>query len=50
VADARNAAPTGDESEEQLAARSRREEDLKRRKAKNRAASKRSRQARKRNR
>jgi len=50
VSDARSAAPAGDESDAQLAARSQREEDLKRRKARNRAAAKRSRAARKRNR
>jgi hypothetical protein len=50
VSDARSAAPAGDDSEAQLAARSQREEDLKRRKARNRAAAKRSRAARKRNR
>jgi hypothetical protein len=50
VSDARSAAPTGDDTEEQHDAKLRREEDIKRRKAKNRAAAKRSRAARKRNR
>jgi hypothetical protein len=49
VADARSVAPTID-TEEQSVSRERREEDIKRRKAKNRAAAKRSRQARKKNR
>ena len=50
VSDARSAAPAKDETDEQLASKARREEDIKRRKAKNRAAAKRSRAARKRNR
>jgi hypothetical protein len=50
VSDARNAAPAKGDSEDQLASKARREEDLKRRKAKNRAAAKRSRAARKKNR
>jgi uncharacterized oligopeptide transporter (OPT) family protein len=50
ISDARSAAPTGDETAEQLQSKARREEDIKRRKAKNRAAAKRSRAARKRNR
>jgi uncharacterized oligopeptide transporter (OPT) family protein len=50
VSDARSVAPTGDDTEEQLQSKARREEDIKRRKAKNRAAAKRSRAARKRNR
>jgi hypothetical protein len=50
VSDARNVAPAKDDTEEQLASKARKEEDIKRRKAKNRAAAKRSRAARKRNR
>ncbi|HWI70707.1 MAG TPA: hypothetical protein VNT55_02035 [Baekduia sp.] len=50
VSDARSAAPAKEPTEELEAARLRKEEDIKRRKARNRAASKRSRQARKRNR
>jgi hypothetical protein len=50
VSDARSVAPTVETTEEGEASRARKEEDLKRRKAKNRAATKRSRQARKRNR
>jgi hypothetical protein len=50
VSDARQAAPTGDETDAQHEAKLRREEDIKRRKARNRAAAKRSRAARKRNR
>jgi hypothetical protein len=50
VTDARNAAPAEDDSDETRATKARREEDLKRRKARNRAAAKRSRAARKRNR
>jgi D-arabinose 1-dehydrogenase-like Zn-dependent alcohol dehydrogenase len=49
VRDARSVAPTID-TDTQLESRERREEDIKRRKAKNRAAAKRSRAARKRNR
>ena len=49
LADARSAAPTGD-TETVAESRARKEEDIKRRKAKNRAATKRSRAARKRNR
>jgi hypothetical protein len=49
VRDAREVAPTIS-TDEQLETRERREEDIKRRKAKNRAAAKRSRAARKRNR
>jgi hypothetical protein len=50
VTDARNAAPAQDDSEDTRASKAQREEDLKRRKARNRAAAKRSRAARKRNR
>lgn len=50
VSDARSHAPAEDRTGEQEAARTRREEDIKRRKARNRAAAKRSRAARKRNR
>ena len=50
VSDARSHAPTGDETEDQHVEKLRREDDIKRRKAKNRAAAKRSRAARKRNR
>jgi hypothetical protein len=50
VSDARSAAPAKEPTEELEAARVRKEEDIKRRKARNRAAAKRSRQARKRNR
>jgi hypothetical protein len=50
VTDARNAAPAPDDSDEARASKARREEDLKRRKSRNRAATKRSRAARKRNR
>jgi hypothetical protein len=50
VADARNVAPAGDETETKAEAKARQEADVKRRKAKNRAAAKRSRAARKRNR
>lgn len=50
VSDARSHAPTEDRTGEQEAVRARREEDIKRRKARNRAAAKRSRAARKRNR
>jgi hypothetical protein len=50
VSDARSAAPVAESTEETEAARARKEEDIKRRKARNRAAAKRSRQARKRNR
>lgn len=50
VSDARSVAPTVEQTEETEASRARKEEDIKRRKAKNRAAAKRSRQARKRNR
>jgi uncharacterized oligopeptide transporter (OPT) family protein len=50
VTDARSVAPSVDDSEEQAEAKSRREADLKRRKAKNRAAAKRSRAQRKKNR
>jgi hypothetical protein len=50
LADARSVAPTVETTEEGEAARARKEEDLKRRKSKNRAAAKRSRAARKRNR
>ncbi|WCB94171.1 hypothetical protein DSM104299_02900 [Baekduia alba] len=50
VTDARSHAPVKDDTEEQHESRLRKEEDIKRRKAKNRAATKRSRQARKRNR
>ena len=50
VSDARSVAPTADLTEETEASRARKEEDLKRRKTKNRAAAKRSRAARKRNR
>jgi hypothetical protein len=50
ISDARSVAPTGEETDEQLQSKARREEDIKRRKAKNRAAAKRSRAARKRNR
>lgn len=50
VSDARSHAPVEDITDVQEAARVRKEEDVKRRKAKNRAAGKRSRAARKRNR
>jgi hypothetical protein len=50
VSDARSHAPVEQKTELQEAARAKREEDIKRRKAKNRAAAKRSRAARKRNR
>jgi hypothetical protein len=50
ITDARSVAPTVQETEEGEAARARKEEDLKRRKAKNRDAAKRARAARKRNR
>jgi hypothetical protein len=50
VSDARSVAPAGDEPETKAEAMARQEADLKRRKARNRAASKRSRAARKRNR
>ena len=50
VTDARKVAPTGDDSETVTEARSRQEADLKRRKARNRAAAKRSRASRKKNR
>jgi uncharacterized oligopeptide transporter (OPT) family protein len=50
VTDARSVAPTGDETEEVEESRKRKEADLKRRKAKNRATAKRSRAARKKNR
>jgi hypothetical protein len=50
VSDARSVAPTGDDSDELQESKAQREADLKRRKAKNRAAAKRSRAARKRNR
>jgi hypothetical protein len=50
VSDARSHAPVEEETEDQHVAKLRQEEDIKRRKAKNRAAAKRSRQARKRNR
>jgi hypothetical protein len=50
VSDARNHAPVEEKTEEQEASRVRREEDIKRRKARNRAATKRSRAARKKNR
>jgi hypothetical protein len=50
LTDARGRAPVEDPTDEQDAARERKEEDLKRRKAKNRAAAKRSKAARKRNR
>jgi hypothetical protein len=50
ISDARSVAPTVQETEEGEAARARKEEDLKRRKAKNREAAKRARAARKRNR
>ncbi|HET6509295.1 MAG TPA: hypothetical protein VFG42_21035 [Baekduia sp.] len=50
VSDARSHAPVEELTDTQEAARTRREEDIKRRKAKNRAAAKRSRAARKRNR
>jgi hypothetical protein len=50
LADARSVAPTEDETEVQHAAKLRKEEDIKRRKAKSRDASKRARAARKRNR
>jgi hypothetical protein len=50
VSDARSAAPAEDDSDETRVSKAQREADLKRRKAKNRAAAKRSRAARKRNR
>lgn len=50
ISDARSHAPVEEKTLEQDAARERKEEDLKRRKARNRAAAKRSRAARKRNR
>ena len=50
VSDARSHAPVEDDTEEQHASKLRKEEDIKRRKARNRAAEKRARQARKRNR
>jgi hypothetical protein len=50
LTDARSRAPVEEPTEELEAARVRKEEDIKRRKARNRAAAKRSRQARKRNR
>jgi uncharacterized oligopeptide transporter (OPT) family protein len=50
VSDARSVAPTVEQTEETEASRARKEEDLKRRKAKNRAAAKRSRASRKKNR
>jgi hypothetical protein len=50
VADARSVAPTGDEPETKAESKARQEADLKRRKARNRAAAKRSRDARKKNR
>lgn len=50
VTDARSRAPEVEHTAEQDAARERKEEDIKRRKAKNRAAAKRSKAARKRNR
>ena len=50
VTDARKVAPAGDETETVAESRSRQEADLKRRKARNRAAAKRSRQSRKKNR
>lgn len=50
VSDARSVAPAEEPTAELEAARVRKEEDIKRRKARNRAATKRSRQARKRNR
>ncbi|MCW3001570.1 MAG: hypothetical protein JWQ20_868 [Conexibacter sp.] len=50
VSDARRVAPAGDEPETKAEAKARQEADLKRRKARNRAAAKRSRAARKRNR
>jgi uncharacterized oligopeptide transporter (OPT) family protein len=50
VSDARSVAPTVERTEETEASRARKEEDLKRRKAKNRAAAKRSRASRKKNR
>jgi hypothetical protein len=50
VADARSVAPTRDDDEDLEAVKVRQEADLKRRKARNRAAAKRSRQARKKNR
>jgi hypothetical protein len=50
VTDARSVAPTVETTEEGEASRARKEEDLKRRKAKNRDAAKRARAARKRNR
>jgi hypothetical protein len=50
VADARSVAPTGDETETKAESKARQEADLKRRKERNRAAAKRSRAARKRNR
>jgi hypothetical protein len=50
VTDARSVAPTGDEPETKAEAKARQEADLKRRKARNRAAAKRSRASRKKNR
>ncbi|HEY6761168.1 MAG TPA: hypothetical protein VI318_16850 [Baekduia sp.] len=50
VTDARKNAPVAEKTEELEATRTRKEADIKRRKARNRAADKRSRQARKRNR
>jgi hypothetical protein len=50
VTDARKVAPAGDETETVAESRSRQEADLKRRKARNRAAAKRSRASRKKNR
>ena len=50
VADARSVAPTGDEPESKVESKARLEADLKRRKARNRAAAKRSRDSRKKNR
>jgi hypothetical protein len=50
VADARSVAPTGDEPESKVESKARQEADLKRRKARNRAAAKRSRDSRKKNR
>lgn len=50
VTDARSHAPVAEDTEERHEAKLRKEEDIKRRKARNRAAAKRSRQARKRNR
>jgi hypothetical protein len=50
LADARSVAPTEDDTEDQAVSKLQREQDIKRRKAKNRAAAKRSRAARKKNR